>query len=363
MNYTHEKNKLIKHIGNNDIVVLLKQAGCFIAGGTITSLFSDKEINDIDVYFKDYKSLCFVLKNLFNVAETDEDFIDVESFALIYTHHTSKSILFTKDGLNVQLIYFKFFNTPQEIFDTFDFTACMGAYDCANEQFVLHDSFLKDVAQRKLVANPRTAFPIISLLRVDKYRQKGYKISRKDFVNLCLSVNRLDLKSWNDLADAIGGMYGYTYTDMFDTTKTFTMDEAISQLEVLETNMDNVALINTGMDYDILMDNINETIGVVPPSETGIFYKKVLCSNEKNLFSSYYHPEFKYRIGEIVNGGGSGIWAYKSVRLAERHYSDTGANSIIKLKTEPDAKVQRDSGKSYNIHGNVRVLEEVKPAF
>ena len=63
----------------------------------------------------------------------------------------------------------------------------MGAFDCGKGEFVFHDDFFKDIAQRRLCVNPSTSFPIISLLRIDKYKQRGYQISRKDFINLCFS--------------------------------------------------------------------------------------------------------------------------------------------------------------------------------
>jgi hypothetical protein len=361
-NYTHEKTKLFTGIPN-DISLLLEKAKCFIAGGSVTSVFSGKEINDIDVYFRDYKSLIWVLSNLFNIDNDDVDeLLDISSFSMIYTNHTKKSILFTKDSLNLQLIYFKFFNSAEEIFDTYDFTINMGAYDCAENKFVLHEKFLHNVAQRRLIVNPKTSFPIISLLRIDKYKQRGYSISRKDFVNLCLSVNRLKLNSWEELADAIGGMYGYVYTDLFDVKKEYSIDEAINQLMILESNMDSVACVKS-LSFEELVERVNVNLNVIPESATRFFYKKVRKTLEPGVFSSYYHPAFKYSIGQIVNGGMNGVWGYKTIKGAKNHNASYGVakneEAIIKIESHVDCVIERQTN-TYNIKGNVNVIEEVK---
>ncbi len=356
---TFEKCQLLDHINNQDVFNLLKKANCFIAGGAITSLFSGKDINDIDVYFRDFNSLNFVLQNLFKVEDSDElDMLNVSSFSLIYTNYTKKSILFTKDGLNVQLIYFKFFNTPQEIFDTFDFTINMGVFDCSTETFTFHENFLKDIAQRRLVVNPNTSFPIISLLRIDKYKQRGYRISRKDFINLCLSVNRLELDTWEKAADAIGGMYGYTYTELFDTTKEFSIDEVINQVTSLESVLDSTNSSSEYLDYYKLIDKIRINLKIPIPPEDKIFYKKVLKTENPNVFKSYYYKSFEYPINETVNGGSNGIWAYKSIRAASNHFISNNKNDevIISLKAADDATIEKNGSLTRNIFGNVQVI-------
>jgi len=364
-NFIFEKKKLLNHLNNIELVKLLKKANCFIAGGAVTSLFSGKDINDIDVYFKDYDSLNLVLRNLFGTNDMEEsEFFDLSSFSLIYTNHTKKSILFTKDGLNLQLIYFKFFNEAKDIFDTFDFTINMGAYDCAKEDFVFHDDFIKDVAQRRLVVNPNTSFPIISLLRIDKYRQRGYQISRKDFVNLCLATNRLTIDNWEHLADAIGGMYGYSYTDLFDTTKEFSIDEAINQLLKLEVDLESRATISEYRDYYSLIDSVNINLKIQPKPEDGTFYKKVWKTELPDVFTSYYYKTFKYKLGETVNGGQMGIWAYKSIRAAKLHrtssFADDGKCAIIAVKLTTDNTISKDSNNAYRLFGNIQVVEEIK---
>jgi hypothetical protein len=367
----HEKKKLLTHIGNETIINMLSTAGCFIAGGAITSIFSNKEINDVDVYFKDLKSLKNVLQVLFRTADIDDDYDKIFdkvndelcSHELIYTNHTNKSILFTKGDLKLQFIYFKFFNSPQEIFDTFDFTVNMGAYDCSKGEFVFHESFLKDIAQRRLSVNTKTSFPIISLLRVDKYKQKGYSISKKDFVNLCLSVNCLKFDTWEQLQNAIGGMYGYVYTNLFDTTKPFSVPEAIEQLSQLETDIVSSTTV-VGTDYYTLITDIEKHLNITKKPEETIFYKKAVITDKSDVYASYYSPSFKYPTGTIINGGTSGIWAYRRPELAKDHttfnVSSKEKERTIVLKTTSTTKIVKESGRAgtFRLIGDVFVIGE-----
>ena len=364
--YKIEKNTLIKHINNTDLIQLFKDAKCFIAGGAITSIFSGKEINDVDIYFRNYESLLLVLRKLF-ATDDHEDLTnifsskilnndDVSPFSLIYTNHTKKSILFTKDDLKVQLIYFKFFNSVQEIFDTFDFTINMGAYDCETAEFVLDDRFLKDIAARRLSVNTNTYYPIVSMLRIDKYKQKGYEISRKDFVNLCLAVNKLQIKNWDDASNAIGGMYGYTSDSIFDTTKEFSIEDAIDQLHNIESNLDYIPQV-AGVEYYSFIQEIKKNLGITD-TEPLLFYKKVLNTQTPNIFKSIYSPNFTYEINNNVNGGNNGIWAYKSILGAKQHYN-TSSNkneSIIVLQPTEKTTIAKDSSNTYKLYGDVKVL-------
>lgn len=54
MSYQFEKNKLYAYLGE-ELVEALKRNEAIIAGGAITSLFNNKEINDVDIYFRSDK--------------------------------------------------------------------------------------------------------------------------------------------------------------------------------------------------------------------------------------------------------------------------------------------------------------------
>ena len=49
--YEFEKNKLKAYIGKKQYE-LFKSYRCILAGGAITSLFTNRPINDLDIYFR-----------------------------------------------------------------------------------------------------------------------------------------------------------------------------------------------------------------------------------------------------------------------------------------------------------------------
>ena len=93
---------------------------------------------------------------------------------------TNKAIMYSERVHNidilVQCIYFKYFENPEKIFETFDFTICMAAFDFDTEEFVFHDDFFRNNMSKTLRFNPNTAYPIVSALRIEKYKNKCFKI-------------------------------------------------------------------------------------------------------------------------------------------------------------------------------------------
>ena len=62
------------------------------------------------------------------------------------------------------------------------------------DNFILHKDFLRHNSQKTLRVNTATDYPIISALRVDKYKKKGYSISKGEFIKILMIINRLDLQ-------------------------------------------------------------------------------------------------------------------------------------------------------------------------
>ncbi|MNK14401.1 hypothetical protein D3C87_325230 [compost metagenome] len=221
--FKKEENKLLCF--SDDLAYLLERHGCWIAGGAITSVFTGKEINDIDVYFPSKEAFSDVMAEIY---EGDVSYGDAR-----ICHATDKSILISSDGQDVQFIVFKFFNSVEEIFKSFDFTAVMGAYSFADQKFILHPDFMRNNAQRFLSFNNGTDYPLISMLRVDKYRERGYTTSKQEMLKIGFAIANKNFDSWDRVIDEVGSMYGLNPEEIFDTTKSFSLDETIIQLENL----------------------------------------------------------------------------------------------------------------------------------
>ena len=103
---------------------------------------------------------------------------------------------------------FEWFPSAQSIFDIFDFTCCMAAADCDTGNIIRHDHFMCALAGRYLEFNHKTRYPIASAVRIKKYMDKGFKMGKGQYLKIGLACCELNINSWDDLLDQLGGIYG-----------------------------------------------------------------------------------------------------------------------------------------------------------
>lgn len=187
--------------------------GGMIAGGALTSVFTGQPINDVDMYFKSRAAF----EDAVRCAYDD---------GLWCVSATGRAVTFVNGCSIIQLMHFDWFEDASAVFDCFDFTCCMGAYDLDAKELVFHEQFLKHASQRHLSFHGGTRFPFASLLRVLKYQQRGYTIGKGDLLRIALACHRTPLTSWDDLAGHIGGQYGERVK--LDGEGEFSVDAAMS---------------------------------------------------------------------------------------------------------------------------------------
>lgn len=215
-------------------------SNAYVAGGAVTSVFTGREINDVDIYFK-------------SRAAFETAVFDAYEQGIWCVAASKRAVTFAQAERVVQFMHFDFFPTAEDIFTAFDFTVVMGALDLdAEEQwkwnselgkhvkagephpasgFVLHADFLKHNSQRFLRFNPGTRFPLASACRVLKYQQRGYTIGKGDIMKVALAVRGVRIESWEDLKDQIGGAYGDKVV-LENEDKPFSLSAAIDALTV-----------------------------------------------------------------------------------------------------------------------------------
>ena len=188
----------------------------YVAGGAVTSVFTGAPINDVDLYFKSRRAFEI------GVFQAYED-------GLWCVAASKRAVTFADQSNNIaQLMHFDYFPMAEDIFKAFDFTIVMGALDMDDAPqpmhlgpmiitpdsktptsgFIFHDDFLKHNSQRFLRFNPGTRYPLASACRVLKYQQRGYTIGRGDMMKIALAVRGVNIDTWEDLKDQIGGAYG-----------------------------------------------------------------------------------------------------------------------------------------------------------
>lgn len=198
MNTKREEYLLKKYLGV-EAIKGLRACNAIIAGGAITALFTGQKIRDWDIYFRNAKD-CEQAKTWFSLNGTLANQTD-----------TSMSYHLGKQEKPYQLIVMpELFGDPKTIFNYYDFTVCMAAYQFFengnDERFVFGDDFFKHISQRRLVFHTGTMFPICSMLRVMKYIKKGFFITGMEILKIGLSIHSLKMETYADLRRQLQGI-------------------------------------------------------------------------------------------------------------------------------------------------------------
>lgn len=232
--YAEDTTKMIDYVVDNlsdHLQDILRKHKCIIAGGSVTSAFTQTAINDIDVYFRSKESLIEALKEMEGVGND----IFSHSAGYVIKYVSEKAVLFFDLGTrqDVQFIYQDFYDSPSAVFHNFDFTVNMGAIvlgdDIEDDILVMTDDFVKHNLQRKLVLNKNTLYPVISALRVNKYKAKNYEMSGIEYLKLMLCISALELNTWEDFKEQLGGVYGLQNDYVLEGA--FSIDFALEMLE------------------------------------------------------------------------------------------------------------------------------------
>ena len=322
----------------------LKAHKCMLVGGALTSILTKKEINDFDIYFKDRDSFILSLMDVRNIKdnlpieefpEEDEiNFQHLDQYEFHYLCHTEKSVTFKPKYSEVlfQFIHQNFYKDVDEVFNDFDFTINMIGYDFELDEVVVHPEAMLHLSQRILVTNSGTKYPLISILRTNKYQERGYTISKKEMIKLLLAVNKLEINSYEDVGKHIGGLYGaLNVAEVFDTTKEFSVDEVIMQLS--ELDFDSLNSIKTDK-RPMLFDEALQEIILGEHYSNLPYMKRVHLIN--GLLVSDYDKSYIYTVGAVhfpkprnkysddlpfSYGGCEGIYCQKG--YPDQHYGQT----------------------------------------
>lgn len=225
------KNEIDKLLSSfkTDVVPCLEEAKAVLAGGALTSLFTNAQVNDYDIYFKSVEGFQSFVNDIYGTPNSNNI---ISSYDLIVNFATDRSILCKEkdSGNEIQLIVYKMFPQIEDIFNAFDFTINMCAYDFETEQMWAHPDFLKHCSQRYLSFNDKTDYPVVSALRVQKYVDRGYTISKAEMLRILFTISDKKYNSWEDIKDEVGNMYGIPIDELFDESKEFSIKEAVEQL-------------------------------------------------------------------------------------------------------------------------------------
>jgi len=202
--------------------------GCYLAGGAILSTVTKKEISDYDIYPKSKKDMIDIFYRL------EEEGCFIVNFSDRAVTWKSNSVTNeNNERAIIQVMSFDEFTSPSMIFEYFDFSVCMGAFDVDTKEYHFHQDFWPSVSSRTLYFNPNTRFPLNSAIRVGKYTSKGYYLPKTESIKMSLAViNNGMPNSWEELESAIGGSYGRSIKINSDG-KEFSYENALELLDMI----------------------------------------------------------------------------------------------------------------------------------
>lgn len=332
--------------------------GCFVAGGAVTSIYTNKPINDFDIYPKSEEAL----RDAILWAYEDSGYWCVD--------HSSRAMTFANgdkgENPNIQIMHFDTFETAEKIFECFDFTVCMGAYDLDEGKFVLHEQFLEHCSQRFISFNRNTRYPYASARRVKKYEERGYTIGTIEFQKILLSCAAKPITTWDDLKEQIGGVYGEAITIPDD--EEFSADGMWKAMETLKfkgpaggyENAEEAIACVSNLPVkcfkrgDILYADIDgssifkatehkiknvQLISISEAYQNLTFYKAVVVKPDGTIMAPHYR-DYTYKIGELnVSPKGPGIFIYSTIEAAKKHYGsvcEPNKTMVLELQAESE---------------------------
>jgi hypothetical protein len=325
----------------------LESYDAIIAGGAITSAFCNRDVNDLDIYLRSEDDFFGLITELYSES----------NFTLICANMTNRSILFRdkETKQDVQLIVYKFFPTVEDIFNDYDFTVNMGALSTSDDQFHFHADFFKHNSQRYLQFHTGTTYPLISALRVQKYKDKGYTISKAQMLRLLLTISKLEINSWEDIKDHCGGFYGLNMDEVFPEDKEFSLELAIETLDQVFSDNQFKTYFTSIYETDIY-DKYFSKYNDIRIDANNLFFKNVR-DDGNDVYSSPYKTTFKYIVGNSINGGDCGIYCYLGYDVLSgmyNHYDD--GNVILQLEKFDNSDATKNTGDKIQLMGEVIVV-------
>ncbi len=166
----------------------LKDVG-WLAGGALRRLITKQKLDsDFDFFFKSpdsFEGFYKGIKSCKNI-KVQKEFRNEHNITLIVNVVGSEDgELEIIEGLKLQLINIQYYNTIEEVLESFDYTLCQVALDDGN--LVLGDTTLWDLGNKRIVINKIT-YPVASLRRLLKYTNQGYYACQGCLTGLLSSV-------------------------------------------------------------------------------------------------------------------------------------------------------------------------------
>jgi hypothetical protein len=246
---------------------------CFVAGGSITSLFSNEKPNDIDIYFKDATLARYVLYRLlanYRSSNLPLELITASNYAnntmtvqaprtsmpnaaevaryervsgISYVSPNAVSIKTPKNspglkGIPAQLI-FRFVGQPQDVIGCFDFAHTYSFYNYATDELVISQKALLAQSTKQLLYEG-SLFPLTSIARTRKFLSRGWSCSAGQMLKIMLQAATMDWTSMDVLRDQLKGVDTIYFDDLLNELEQEFPDNQVIPTPVLIEKIERI---------------------------------------------------------------------------------------------------------------------------
>lgn len=148
--------------------------GVFLAGGAVRRMIMGETTSpDYDFFFSSLDAL-----DNFQIFIISREFEE--------TGKNDRCITYEKDNIKIQLIYFSYFDSPEDLLNSFDYTICQ--FVISNRTLHTGNFSLWDLGRKRLVVNKIT-FPVASLRRLLKYTNQGFYACNGCLTDLMMAIS------------------------------------------------------------------------------------------------------------------------------------------------------------------------------
>jgi hypothetical protein len=169
-------DKVLNHVTDGGAV---SSRGPWIAGGAVRRTITGEKLDsDFDFFFAneqqatDFETLLINRGALLqHKNEKNSTYILPAEPVPDLLHQDGSDVILPE--IKIQVIKFRYYNSAEEVIDSFDFTLTQFAYD--GKFIYMGDFSLWDVARKRLVPH-RITYAVSSLRRLLKYAKQGYTV-------------------------------------------------------------------------------------------------------------------------------------------------------------------------------------------
>lgn len=168
----------------------LTNVGAIIAGGALRTLLDEEDkVKDIDLFFTSQQGI-----DSTKILLENKDFVQVFACPLgyLFTYILFDEDTKKQDGsvqknvlAKVQLITRSLYKDIDAVVTSFDLMPCCVAWD--GKQLVFAEKWIRSVRKKMLYLNNLT-YPVATLNRINKYKQKGYYASEGFYVDIIKEI-------------------------------------------------------------------------------------------------------------------------------------------------------------------------------